>query len=427
MNDFLTKYQTATGRLSYCLFLITVALLPFPQIFLRYACTAWLISWLLEGRFLTKPNKEDWRKMMPFLMFGGWYIWKIISGLWADDLRAYNWQLERYMVFGAMIPIGIWGLNEHYNWKQICKVLAVSCVAAAIVYTFTLYWVQNARTFTPGNTLPLKPVSFDFFADNISYIKHRLFLCSIEMMGVMALLYVRKDIIQKYGKIVGWGLIAIAIVIMITLIIATGSRASLLSGIALLAVWALYKLPIRHIRYKIAFMLFACGIGLFALNQHPRMKAFNYEQILSNQDIDKNGNVRLNIWKTALDTPQDYSLYGLGAGQSTPYMLYKYKETGLIGYVTRRFATHNQYLEEWIEIGIPGMIFFILSWISIPYFTQKRGRKSAVMLLTLYVLNMLTDCVFGRFDGIALWCVWMVLIRLQSNTESHQQATGNAQ
>ena len=174
-------------------------------------------------------------------------------------------------------------------------------------------------------------------------------------------------------------------------------------------------------------MLFACGIGLFALNQHPRMKAFNYEQILSNQDIDKNGNVRLNIWKTALDTPQDYSLYGLGAGQSTPYMLYKYKETGLIGYVTRRFATHNQYLEEWIEIGIPGMIFFILSWISIPYFTQKRGRKSAVMLLTLYVLNMLTDCVFGRFDGIALWCVWMVLIRLQSNTESHQQATGNAQ
>ena len=79
MNDFLTKYQTATGRLSYCLFLVTVALLPFPQIFLRYACTAWLISWLLEGRFLMKPNKEDWRKMMPFLMFGGWYIWKIMG------------------------------------------------------------------------------------------------------------------------------------------------------------------------------------------------------------------------------------------------------------------------------------------------------------------------------------------------------------
>ena len=238
MNNIAQKYQSVMGQVNYALFLVIVALLPFPQIFLRYACTAWLICWLLEGRFLTKPNKEDWRKMMPFLMFGGWYIWKIISGLWADDLRAYNWQLERYMVFGAMIPIGIWGLNEHYNWKQICKVLAVSCVAAAIVYTFTLYWVQNARTFTPGNTLPLKPVSFDFFADNISYIKHRLFLCSIEMMGVMALLYVRKDIIQKYGKIVGWGLIAIAIVIMITLIIATGSRASILSGAALLTVWA---------------------------------------------------------------------------------------------------------------------------------------------------------------------------------------------
>lgn len=427
MNNIAQKYQSVMGQVNYALFLVIVALLPFPQIFLRYACTAWLICWLLEGRFLTKPNKEDWRKMMPFLMFGGWYIWKIVSGLWADDLRAYNWQLERYMVFGAMIPIGIWGLNEHYNWKQICKVLAVSCVAAALIYAFTLYWVYNARTFSLNNTLPLRALNFDVFADKISHIKHRLFLCSVEMMGVMALLYIKKDIVQKYGKIVGWGLIVMAIVVIITLIIATGSRASILSGIALLTVWALYKLPIRHIRYKIAFVLLAFGIGLFALSQHPRMKEFKYDQLLTIQEIEKGNNVRLNIWGMALEDPKEYSLYGLGAGQTTPYMQEKYKKEGLNEYEKRNYATHNQYLEEWIEIGIPGMLFFILAWASIPYFTQKRARKSAILLITLYALNMLTDCMFGRFDGIALWCVWMVLIRLQSDTESHQQTTGDAQ
>ena len=427
MNNIAQKYQSVMGQVNHALFLVIVALLPFPQIFLRYACTAWLICWLLEGRFLTKPNKEDWRKMMPFLMFGGWYIWKIVSGLWADDLRAYNWQLERYMVFGAMIPIGIWGLNEHYNWKQICKVLAVSCVAAALIYAFTLYWVYNARTFSLNNTLPLRALNFDVFADKISHIKHRLFLCSVEMMGLMALLYIKKDIVQKYGKIVGWGLIVVAIVVIITLIIATGSRASILSGIALLTVWALYKLPIRHIRYKIAFVLLALGIGLFTLSQHPRMKEFKYDQLLTIQEIEKGNNVRLNIWGMALEDPKEYSLYGLGAGQTTPYMQEKYKKEGLNEYEKRNYATHNQYLEEWIEIGIPGMLFFILAWASIPYFTQKRARKSAILLITLYALNMLTDCMFGRFDGIALWCVWMVLIRLQSDTESHQQSTRDAQ
>ena len=83
--------------------------------------------------------------------------------------------------------------------------------------------------------------------------------------------------------------------------------------------------------------------------------------------------------------------------------------------------------EEWIELGAPGLLFFLLAWFSLPYCTQKRARKSAIMLLTLYALNMLTDCMFGRFDGIALWCVWMVLIRLQADAQGHQQTAGNAQ
>ena len=428
MTNFLQKYQSAVGQLNYTLFLVTVALLPFPQIFLRYASVAWFATWVFEGRFCTKPSKEDWRKAIPFVLFGAWYLWKIISGLWAANIDAYGWQLERYLFFGLLVPVGIWGVNSLYDWKKICKVLAISCVAAVVIYTFTLFWVFNANIFN-NETVPhlLKPLTFDFFADKISCIKHRLFLCSTEMMGIMALLYVRKDFLSKFGKYKGWFLIIGGIVMMISFIIATGSRASILSGVALTSIWLLYILPIRHIRYKIALVMFACGIGLLALSQHPRMQDFNYTRLLSIRNVEKGENVRLNIWGTALDSPKDYSLYGLGAGQSTPYLQKKYTEAGLQHYTQRCYATHNQYLEEWIEIGIPGMIFFILAWISIPLFYTKRGRKSAVILLTLYALNMLTDCMFGRFDGIILWCMWMVLIRLQSDAESHQQTTRDAQ
>jgi O-antigen ligase len=325
------------------------------------------------------------------------------------------------MAFGLLIPIGIWGVNNNYDWKQICKVLAISCVAAAGVYFFTLFWVFNANFFNyEFGKVTLQSLPLEFFAGTVSHIKHRLFLCSTEMMGIMALLYLRKDILSTYGKTKGWFLIVCAIIIMIALILATGSRASILSGVALLTVWMLYKLPIRRIRYKIAFLLLACGIGLFALSQHPRMQKFDYEQLLSIRETTNNHNVRLNIWGTALDSPKDYSLYGLGAGQSIPYLQQKYKEKGFSNYARISYAAHNQYLAEWMEIGIPGLIFFILAWISIPYFTQKRARKSAIMLLTLYAFNMLTDCMWGMFDGIALWCVWMVLIRLQSDTQTKE-------
>ena len=407
------------GQVNYACFLLIVALLPFPQVLLRYACVAWLITWLLEGRFLTKPTRQDWYKAIPFLMFGAWFLWKIISGLWAENRDAYLWQLERYTLFGTILPIGIWGVNQHYNWKQICKVLAISCVVAAGVYFFTLFWVFNADIFNfEIGSRPLQSISIDFFAGKISYIKHRLFLCSTEMMGIMALLYLREDILGKYGKTKGYFFIFCAIIIMIALILATGSRASILSGVALLTVWMLYKLPIRRMRYKIAFVLLACGIGLFALSQHPRMQAFDYTDLLSIRETDHDNIIRLNIWGSALDSPQDYSLFGLGAGQSTPYLQKKYAEEGLADYAQISFAAHNQYLTEWMEIGIPGLLFFILAWISIPYCNKKRARKSAMMLLTLYGLNMLTDCMWGMFDGIILWAVWMLFIRLQADTQT---------
>lgn len=423
MTNFLQKYQSVVGQLNYTLFLVTIALLPFPQLFLRYASVAWFVTWVLEGRFCSKPNQQDWRKAVPFLMFGVWYLWKIISGIWAEDANAYGWQLERYMFFGLLVPVGIWGVNSLYDWKQICKVLAISCIAAAAIYTFTLFWVYNANVFNfERGSRPLNSPTFDFFAEKISYFKHRLFLCSTEMMGIMALLYIRKDILSKFGKYKGCFLIIGGMIVMISFIIATGSRASILSGVALISIWLLYKLPIRQIRYKIALVIFACTVGLFALSQHPRMQEFNYTRLLSIRDVKKGENVRLNIWGLALDTPKDYSLYGLGAGQSTLYLQEKYNKAGLQNYTKRCYATHNQYLEEWIEIGLPGLIFFLLAWLSIPIFNTKRGRKSAVMLLTLYALNMFTDCMFGRFDGIALWCVWMVLIRLQSDTQTKEIA-----
>lgn len=428
MNNLLHKYQSVMGQLNYTIFLVLVALLPFPQIFLRYTCTAWLLTWLLEGRFMRKPTRQDWQKAMPFLMFGAWYLWKIISGLWADNIRAYNWQLERYMAFGLLVPIGIWGVNNNYDWKQICKVLVISCVAAAGVYAFTLYWVFNAKFFNHEiGTYALQELPIEFFASKVSYMKHRLFLCSTQMMGIMALLYLRKDLLCKYGNIKGWIIIIIGLISMLALILATGSRASILSGIALIAVWMLYKLPIRHLRYKIALIVVACGTGLVILSLHPRMQEFKYDQLLSIRDIDKEDNVRLNIWGLALEDTHDYSLYGLGAGQSTLYLQEKYAKAGLTDYVKHGYAVHNQYLAEWMEIGIPGLLFFVLAWLSIPYFTKKRARKSAMMLFTLYALNMLTDCMWGKFDGIILWGVWMILIRLQADTQTDEQTARNTQ
>jgi glycosyltransferase involved in cell wall biosynthesis len=58
--------------------------------------------------------------------------------------------------------------------------------------------------------------------------------------------------------------------------------------------------------------------------QHLECQVINYKDLFSIRDMDKEHSARLNIWGAALDSPKDYSLYGLGAGQGTPYL---YKNT----------------------------------------------------------------------------------------------------
>ena len=150
----MSKYKDIIGRIQYGLFLTVVALLPFPQIFLRYACVLWLITWYMEFRWIQKPsvNFKAFSVQLPFMMFGIWYAWKAISGFWAPDYAAWSWQMERYMIFALLIPVAIWGLNQCYDWRQIGKVLVFSCVAAVPLYVIWMTILFYHPEFLPHNS-----------------------------------------------------------------------------------------------------------------------------------------------------------------------------------------------------------------------------------------------------------------------------------
>ena len=50
------------GRINYGFFIAVVALLPFPQLPLRYACVAWIVTWFFELRWLGKVKGERLKK-----------------------------------------------------------------------------------------------------------------------------------------------------------------------------------------------------------------------------------------------------------------------------------------------------------------------------------------------------------------------------
>ncbi|MBQ6723547.1 MAG: O-antigen ligase family protein [Paludibacteraceae bacterium] len=402
------RYQQIAGQLNAWLFLVLVALLPFPQITLRYAFVLWLVSWLLEGRWLRRPQSIRKNKIViPFLLFGLWYAWKALSVFWSPDHAAWAWQMERYMAFALLVPVGIWGVNNYYDWKKAGRVLMISCLCAVPFYlavmTVLYYHPELIETLhLKGDWhLYLHPWHL-FVADNISFIKHRLFLCSIELVGAMMafMLYRKRPFI-----------LIPSLLVMLSVIPLTGSRQSILTVAAMMVVGLLMSLPRRYRwRYGVGILLLGVVLGGGLLKLHPRMQQFDFASIKQMREVSYEHDVRLNIYGCALQQPEDYLAYGFGAGQSTGYLMDIYREKGFDYYIVKQYHAHNQYLQELMEIGIPGLVFFFLAWLSIPIFARKEDKRFALQFFTLFFLNMNTDCMFGMFDGIVLWAFGMVFL-----------------
>lgn len=419
----MNRYQSIVGRINYALFIAVAVLLPYPQICLRYAVVLWFISWLLEGRWLSisnlKSQLSNWKHILPILLFGLWFALKVLSGLWAQDGDRWAWQMERYMTFGLMVPIALWGVNECYDWCKAGRAFVISCTVAVPIYILwmtILYfhpeWVDIRQL---NSAYPFAEVKgwWEFVAEYISAFKHRLFFCSVELFGAIVAWFIYRKRLT---------VLIPALVMTLSAIPLTTSRQSILTCAALLAVGLISSLPRRY-RWSYGVGIFLIGLvmggGILSLN--PRMQGYNFKAITEVRAVSSDHDVRLNIWGFALQHPEDYIAKGVGAGQSEQYLNKQFT----LYFIKHGFHAHNQYLEELIEVGIPGLLLFLLAWLSIPLCAPNGARVMAWMFTVLFLMNMFTDCMFGKFDGIALWLVGVLLILFQSHPQRKEQTSRN--
>lgn len=398
-------YRDIIGHIQYGLFLTVVALLPFPQLWLRYACVLWFVTWLLEGRWLSRPSVS--RITVPFLLFGLWFGWKVLSVLWVPDHAAWSATIERLTTCGLLVPVGLWGLNERYDWHQVGQVLIVSCLCAALFYpmllSVLLYYPQLLNILNwqaPWDYSNLEWLTF--YAANLSHIKHRLFLSSVEMLGGIVAC-------QQLGH--QWRRLLPTLLVIGLCVLMTGSRQVIITGAILLVIGAIYALP-QRVRQRYGMPIILCGliIGSGLLYMHPRMQDFSLNGINEIRHLSYYHDLRFNVWGAALQHPSDYLWTGLGAGQATTYLNTQFEQHDMHNYILFVTHCHNQYLQELVESGLVGLLLFVLAWIALLLGAKRKGRLTAILFTTLFALNMLTDCMFGSFCGVALWAVAILFI-----------------
>ncbi len=212
----------------------------------------------------------------------------------------------------------------------------------------------------------------------------------------------------------------LALVGMLSLgLLLTGSRMGWIT-LPILLVWALvHNWRDRWIRGLLVTVLSVsvlAGALLTAFSAGVRYRVMELFAATDNTKADATGSaaVRTVVWGAAWDVAMYNLPFGTGTGDVKDELLLRYKEIGATHAEARKLNAHDQFLQTFAALGVPGAAALVFLFL-FPLFAALRGRvpeaSFRLCVLLLLFLNLLVESMLevqagALATGFLLWVLW---------------------
>lgn len=181
------KYLQIIRYVNYMLFVVAACMLSFPTRVSLYTWGLWLLTWFMEGRFVNKNNLQWNKGLIPLCLLLLWVLCEAVSYVWSIDREDTLNMLIRHLSFILIMPVALWGVNEHYNWRRIAHCFVLTTIISVFVYGIYIYFVWHWDYICMYHSLPEHVRSWTYYANQISLLKHRFYYGTILNLAVIVL------------------------------------------------------------------------------------------------------------------------------------------------------------------------------------------------------------------------------------------------
>jgi O-antigen ligase len=326
----------------------------------------WLFNVKKENFFLLKN-----RFSLPFYTFICFFLINLGSYLFIDSELKY---ITRLISF-ALIPVVIFASNlsiekiELFLLNFVRVQLIIIIIALISVFIFIVNHYQSVNK--------LRYVQWIF--PHLINIHPTYWTIYLNLGIIFAYIFQYKQHKKKTIFFV------VLIILFNTIIFILSSRTGLIVCI-IVNVFYLIKnnMSFRKLKFPLFFFLLLIFFS-------PMFK--NKLQNLKNDD-------RFKLWEIGLSVIKENNyIYGKGIGNSYKILKEKNKNKNRTSYFG--FDIHNEYLKNWIELGILGLIAIIFIFIY-PLF-EKEIKKELILIHLVIAFFCLTEPVLSRINGIILF------------------------
>jgi O-antigen ligase len=321
-----------------------------------------------------------------------------------------------------IIPFYFAGILLFTDLKNIKKFQWLYVIPLLLVIFYTLYNHSTYGFDKPHSNMVMKP----FYNDHTAY--GAIIALFLPIFTGFAF---SRQFARSYRM-----LALLVLVILVTGIIFSYSRAAWISVAASLAVFLLVRLRVRF--YWLLLML-AVGVGLFFMfryqfldkleknKQDSSTDFVEHVQSISNISSDASNLERINRWAAALRLFKEKPVFGWGPGTYqfvyAPYQRSKEKTIISTNYGDMGNA-HSEYIGPMSESGILGMLTFMGIVVTVIYTglrVHRRAKNREIRLLSLLVLlGLVSYYVHGLMNNfldtdkasVPFWAFTAVIVAL---------------
>lgn len=415
MQQIRKFFGTTTETLLLISLLYTAAVMPFqkPSIPIWPGIALMILVWLFSGNlkskiisFLTNGNA---------VIFSALYLFYCAGFFYSENTDYAKTDLLLKIPL-LVFPIVISSFTLNDKKEFILKTFLVAAIISAIICVLRSAYMTQ---ITGENYFYYYKLSWFFHVGH--YAMYLVFAACIAVYFILSGKE-KKSFTEK-------SFYSIAFVFLSVVIILLSARAQIVAYFVVMSSGAFIYLLKKENRLKgliTLFLLFLTVVisAYFIPATRERFKTTQTElnHFFSESKVENHASyLRLAIWQTGIEVIREYPLAGVGTGDAKDELIKKAQQKNYHIIVKKNLNYHNQFLQTWAAIGLPGLFALIASIVIGIISTIKKKQFLASAFFIIIAISYFTESMLERQAGVIFYSFFsaiLIFAPLEKNAET---------
>lgn len=360
-----------------------------------------LIYWIFSSDWMNRWNNLKQYKLVliPILFY---FLNHVFGLIYSPDLtEGINDLIKKLSFF--ILPIII--ISDYPYIKKELVYIKKTFIISLLIYFITCLF-QAYYSYMEGN-----PLAF-FYIHLLHFNKMHPSYISMFLILAIAFIY---ELANSESK---WYYVLMPIFIINTLLLS--ARTEIFILFLVLIIIGTYHF-VSSKKYFLAFINGALilFISIASVIYIPELNT-RFSALLTGEETPKNikdiKNDRNVLWSYTIESIQSKPILGLGTGSSNLFFKTKFKSnTDFKGDKEKLNNSHNQYLQQFLVLGIVGFISCIYLYFFIFYKSLYYKNLNLFILSITIIISSFTECILETQSGIVFLTFFYSLLIIKPN------------